>query len=155
VTIAIAVALVPQAARLSRSGTLSVKEENFILAARAIGGPPLHIILRHILPHVVAPVLAYGTGYVGVALITESALSFIGLGVPPPYPSWGGMLQEGRLYLEVAPWLTIFPGTVLSATALSFALLGDALRDVLDPRAPVLSHLPARRSGELQKVPMK
>jgi len=149
VTIAIAVGLVPQMARLSRSRALSVREETFVLAARAIGAPPLHVMLKHILPHIIAPVLAYATGYVSAALITESALSFLGLGVPPPHPSWGGMLQEGRLYLEAAPWLTIFPGIALSITAFSFALLGDVLRDMLDPRSPIRSPVQARRRSQV------
>ncbi|MBI2938628.1 MAG: ABC transporter permease [Thaumarchaeota archaeon] len=135
VIVAIAAALIPQATRLSRACTLSVREEGFVLAAQAIGAPPQHVMLKHVLPHIIAPVLAYATGYVGVALLAESALSFLGLGVPPPYPSWGGMLQESRLYLERAPWLTIFPGLALSITVLSFTLLGDALQDILDPRA--------------------
>ena len=139
VTIAIAVAVMPQMVRLSRSRALAVREETFILAARALGASPLRIVLKHILPHTISPVLTYATGYIGTALIAESALSFLGLGVPPPYPSWGAMLQEGRIYLEVAPWLTIFPGIVLSITAFSFVFLGDALRDVIDPRARVHS----------------
>ncbi len=135
VIVAIAAALIPQATRLSRACTLSVREEGFVLAAQAIGAPTQHVMLKHVLPHIIAPVLAYATGYVGVALLAESALSFLGLGVPPPYPSWGGMLQESRLYLERAPWLTIFPGLALGITVLSFTLLGDALQDILDPRA--------------------
>ncbi len=137
VMIAIAVAVMPQIARLSRSRALVVKEETFILAARATGASPLRIVLRHILPHTISPVLVYATGYVGTALIAESALSFLHLGVPPPDPSWGAMLYDGWIYLEAAPWLTIFPGIALSITAFSFVFLGDALRDVLDPRTRV------------------
>lgn len=131
---AIAIAVIPQIVRLARSRVLSVKEETFVLAARAIGASPMRIVLRHILPHSICPVLAYATGYIGTALIAESALSFLGLGVPPPYPSWGGMLQEGWVYLETAPWLAIFPGIILSITVFSFVFLGDILRDLLDPR---------------------
>jgi peptide/nickel transport system permease protein len=134
VIIAIAVALIPQVARLSRSHSLSIKEEDFVIAARTIGAQPLSVIFKHILPHTFGPIVAYAAGYVSVAIVAESALSFLGLGVPPPYPSLGGMLQEGRLYIEVAPWITIFPGIILSVSALSFALLGDALRDIFDPR---------------------
>ncbi len=147
VTIAIAIALTPQMARLSRSRTLSIKEENFVLGAHAIGASPLRIVLKHILPHSIGPILSYAAGYVSAALVAESALSFLGLGVPPPYPSWGGMLQEGRLYLEVAPWLTLFPGVALSLTAFSFALLGDALRDMFDPRGH-FALLSSRGSGK-------
>jgi len=139
VVIALAVVLTPQMARLSRSRALSVKEETYIAAARATGAGLPRIVLKHILPHSLGPILAYATGWVGAALVAESALSFLGLGVPPPYPSWGGMLQEGRQYLEVAPWLTVLPGLALTITVLSFALLGDALRDALDPRGSVRS----------------
>lgn len=141
VTLAIAIAIMPQMARLSRSRALSVKEETFILAAYSVGASPSRIVLKHVLPHTISPVLAYATGYIGTALIAESALSFLGLGMPPPYPSWGAMLQEGRIYLEVAPWLTIFPGIALSITAFSFVFLGDALRDVLDPKTRAYSRV--------------
>jgi peptide/nickel transport system permease protein len=147
VTGAIAVSLMPQVARLARSRALAVKEETYVLAARAIGAPPRRIVFKHILPHLVGPVLAYATGYVGVALVAESALSFLGLGVPPPYPSWGAILQDGRRFMEVAPWIAVFPGVFLSVTVLSIAVLGDALRDVLDPRAPARSALWASRAS--------
>ncbi|HLE81433.1 MAG TPA: ABC transporter permease [Dehalococcoidia bacterium] len=139
VVFAIAVALMPQMVRLSRSRALSVKEEAYVMAARAAGASLPRIVLKHILPHSLGPIIAHATGWVGAALVAESALSFLGLGVPPPYPSWGGMLQEGRQYLEVAPWLTVLPGLALTITVLSFALLGDALRDELDPRGSVRS----------------
>ena len=104
------------------------------MAARSIGAGMPRILFKHVLPHSLGPVIAYATGFVSTALVAESALSFLGLGVPPPSPSWGGMLQEGRQFLEVAPWLVIFPGLALSATALSFVVVGDVLRDLLDPR---------------------
>ncbi len=131
---AIAIAVFPQMVRLSRSRSLSIKEETFVTAARAVGISPIRIVFRHILPHTTSPVLAYATGYVGIALIAESAIHFLGLGVPPPEPSWGGILQGSRSYLEVAPWLAVFPGLVLSAAVFSFIFIGDALRDLLDPR---------------------
>jgi peptide/nickel transport system permease protein len=146
VTIAIALAVIPQITRLSRSRTLSIKEEDFVQSANAIGSSPIHNLFKHILPHAIGPILSYAAGYIAVALVAESALSFLGLGVPPPYPSWGGMLQEGRLYLEAAPWITLFPGIILSLTAISFALLGDGLRDLFDPREN-LSTLSDRGSG--------
>jgi len=134
VMVAIAIAVLPQMVRLSRSRALSIKEETFISTARAVGVSTPRILLRHILPHTASPVLAYATAFVGIALIAESAIQFLGLGVPPPEPSWGGILQGGRPYLEVAPWLAIFPGLVLSAAVFSFIFVGDALRDLLDPR---------------------
>ncbi len=135
VAIAIALALAPQIARLSRASALSIKQEPYVEAARAIGAGPYRVIRRHLLPNSFPPVLAQVTGYFGAAVVAETALSFLGLGVPPPFPSWGRMLQEGaRQYLEAAPWATIFPGLALSLTVLSAALLGDAVRDLLDPR---------------------
>ena len=131
---AITIGVTPQMVRLARSRTLSVKEEAFVTTARAVGVSSSRIIFKHVIPHTASPILAYATGYVGMALIVESAFHFLGLGVPPPHPSWGGILQEGRAYLETAPWLAIFPGIVLSATVFSFVMVGDALRDLLDPR---------------------
>ncbi|MEN8613676.1 ABC transporter permease [Dehalogenimonas sp. THU2] len=135
VMIAIAVGITPQMVRLARSRSLSIKEETFILTARAQGVSSPRIVFKHVLPHAFSPILAYATGYVGIALIAESALNFLGLGVPPPSPTWGGILQESRSYMEAAPWLAVFPGLVLSLTAFSFVFLGDAIRDRLDPRA--------------------
>lgn len=135
VTLAIAVALVPRMIRVSRSTALSVKEEQYVVAARAMGCGDLRIILLHVVPNCLAPVFVLATAYLGTAMVTEATLSFLGLGVPPPHPSWGGMMQFGaKGYMEAAPWLTIFPGIALSLAVFSFALLGDALRDVLDPR---------------------
>lgn len=146
IAIAIALSLAPQVARLTRSRVLVVKTETYVLAAWALGAGPLRLLWRHILPNSWGPVLAYATGYFGTALVAEATLSFLGLGVPPPDPSWGRMLQEGaRQHLEVAPWLTLFPGAALAASAFSFSLLGDALRDVLDPRSlHVLDAFPTR-----------
>ena len=135
VAVAIGLALAPQVARMSRASALTVRSETYILAAKCLGATPFRIIRRHLLPNSLAPILAQLSGYFGAAVVAEVTLSFLGLGVPAPYPSWGGMLQEGaRQYLEVAPWITLFPGLVLSLTVVSFALLGDALRDRLDPR---------------------
>ncbi|MBI2856254.1 MAG: ABC transporter permease [Chloroflexi bacterium] len=135
VAIAIALALAPQIARLSRASALSIKEEPYVEAARVIGAGAYRVIRRHLLPNSFPPVLAQVTGYFGAAVVAETALSFLGLGVSPPYPSWGRMLQEGaRQYFEAAPWTTVFPGLALSLTVLSAALLGDAVRDLMDPR---------------------
>ncbi len=146
VAIAIALALAPQVARLSRASALSIKEEPYVEAARVIGAQAVKIMWRHVLPNSLPPVLAQVTGYLGAAVVAESTLSFLGLGVPPPYPSWGRMLQEGaRHYFEAAPWATIFPGLALSLTVLASALLGDAVRDLLDPRrAQSLGRTPKR-----------
>lgn len=135
VVIAIGVTFTPRMVRLARSSALSVKEEVYVLAAQAIGARTWRIVIRHILPNSLAPVFVLATGYLGTAVVVEASLSFLGLGVPPPHPSWGRMLQEGaRQYLEAAPWLTIFPGMALTVVVFGFSLFGDALRDVLDPR---------------------
>ena len=135
IAIAVGLALAPQVARLSRASALSIKIETYVEAERVVGASPWRIIWSHLLPNSFPPVLAQLTGYFGVAVVAETALSFLGLGVPPPYPSWGRMLQEGvRQYFEAAPWATVFPGLALSVTVLSSALLGDAVRDLLDPR---------------------
>ncbi len=140
VIIAIVVALTPRMARISRAQALSVREELYIVASQSIGVKPLRIMLRHILPNSLAPIIVLATGYLAEAVIAEAALSFLGLGVPPPDPSWGRMLQEGaREYLEIAPWLTVFPGIALSLAVFGFTLFGDALRDVLDPRLSTFS----------------
>ncbi len=127
VAAAIALALAPQAARLARSSALSVRASGHVAAAVTIGAGPLRVLLRHVLPHSLTPVLVYATGFVATALAAEAALSYLGLGAPPPTPSWGGMLNEGREFLETAPWLTLAPAAALAATAAAFALLGDAL----------------------------
>jgi peptide/nickel transport system permease protein len=135
VVVAITLALAPQMARLARARCLELIEQEHLLAARALGASDRRIVLRHLLPHVAPAVVVLATGYVGSALVLEAALSYLGLGLPPPTPSWGRMIFEGaHLYLETAPWLTIFPGLALATVVLAFALLGDALRDALDPR---------------------
>ena len=135
VVIAIAVGFAPRMGRLARSAALSIKEEDYVLASRAIGLTPLRIMWRHVLPNCFAPLLVLATGFLGGAIITEAGLSFLGLGVPPPHASWGRMLQNAvRQHLESSPWLAIFPGLALTVTVFGFNLFGDALRDVLDPR---------------------
>ncbi len=136
VTIAIGILLIPPAIRLSRSAALSVSQESYVEAARSIGASRMRVVMRHILPNSLRPVFVGATGALATAILAEAALSFLGLGVPPPAPSWGGMLadsiQQGRL--QSAPWLGIFPGLALTMAVFSFALLGDALSDALDPR---------------------
>jgi peptide/nickel transport system permease protein len=122
-------------ARIIRSAVLTVKENVYIEAARALGCRDWHLILRYILPNIAAPIMVVATLGLGVAILAESSLSFLGFGVPPPTPSWGGMLSgSGRTYMLQAPWMAVFPGIALSLAVFSFNMLGDALRDLLDPK---------------------
>ncbi|MFL2932054.1 MAG: ABC transporter permease [bacterium] len=121
-------------ARVIRGTVLSVKENEFVVGAKAVGSRTNRIMFRHILPNVLSPAIVIGTLYLGRMIIIESALSFLGVGVPPPTPTWGGMLAHGREYLDTAWWIAFFPGVVLMITVLSVNLLGDWLRDALDPK---------------------
>jgi peptide/nickel transport system permease protein len=135
VVLAIAIPQIPRANRVVRSQALAVKESEFVLAARAIGSSDMRIILQHVMPQCVAPWLIIATAGLGTAIIAEAGLSFLGLGVPEPTPSWGSMLTgRVRNYYAVAPWLAIWPGLAISVAVYGFNLFGDALRDVLDPR---------------------
>lgn len=135
VILAIVVILIPGAARLVRSQALAVKEMDYTLAARALGAGPWRIIFRHMLPNCMAPYIVFATANLGVAIVVEASLSFLGLGTPPNIPSWGGMLTfAGQQYVEVAPWLLLFPSVAISIAVFGFNLLGDAIRDDLDPR---------------------
>ena len=135
VMIAIGILVAPGTSRIVRSAVLTVKEVPFIEAAHSIGAQTSRILLRHVLPNVAAPIIVLATTQLGAAIITEASLSFLGLGTPPPNPSWGGMLGgTARFRLEQAPWLLWAPAIAISLVVLSFNLLGDALRDVLDPR---------------------
>lgn len=124
----------PTIARVFRSSILSVKETEYILAARALGANDLRIMARHILPNSIQPIIVYGTMTIGAAIITEAALSFLGIGVQPPTPAWGYMLAASRTYFFRASWTMYFPGLAIVITVLGFILLGDGLRDALDPR---------------------
>lgn len=125
----------PTMSRVIHGATLSVREMAYIEAGRAISASPLRLMLRHTLPNVLAPIIVLGTLAVGNAILAEAALSFLGFGITPPTPSWGQELSSsGREYMQVAPWLAIFPGLAITITVFSFNMLGDALRDVLDPR---------------------
>jgi peptide/nickel transport system permease protein len=132
---AIAIPLVPNVARIIRSNTLSLREMPFVEAARAMGMSEPRIAIRHVLPNTLAPLIVLATAQFGSAILVESALAFLGLGVPEPHPSWGRMLSESAAeYVRTAPWLVIFPGVAISAVVFGTNLLGDAIRDMLDPR---------------------
>jgi len=135
IILVIALVIAPGAARVVRGTVLAVKQHTFIDAAQALGASPGRIVARHVLPNVFAPILVIATVWLGNAIVIEAALSFLGLGTPPPTPTWGAMLSgEGRRNLETAPYLAIFPGLAISIVVLAFNMLGDALRDLLDPR---------------------
>ena len=125
---------IPVFARLIRAQVLSVREMEYVMAARAVGLKPLRLMIRHILPNVTAPIIVQSSLMVSHAIITEASLSFLGVGVRPPEPTWGSMLSTGYRYLETAPWLTIAPGLAIFITVLGLNLLGDGLRAALDPR---------------------
>jgi len=121
-------------ARLVRAEVLSIRERDFVMAVRALGARDCRIIFRHILPNAMAPVLVSATLGVAGAILTESALSFLGIGVPPPTPSWGNILTSGKDYIEFAWWLTLYPGLAITVTVLAYYLVGEGIRDALDPR---------------------
>ena len=133
--LAIAIPLVPYVARVIRANTLSLREQPFVEAAKAIGMSEKRIALRHVLPNTLAPLIVLATAQLGSTILTESSLSFLGLGVPEPHPSWGRMLSESAAeYVRTAPWLVIYPGLAISLAVFGTNLLGDALRDIFDPR---------------------
>jgi len=135
VMIAIAVVIAPGASRIVRGTVLSVKQNQYVDAARCIGATDLRILSWHILPNVAAPIIIIVSVMLGSAILIEAGLSFLGLGTPPPTPSWGGILSgEGRRNMENAPWIALAPGLAISLAVLAFNLLGDALRDIWDPR---------------------
>ena len=132
--IAIGIAATPVFIRLTRAQVLSVKVEDYVEAARAVGNPHLRIALRHIFPNVVPPIIVQATLAIAAAVIAEASLSFLGLGQQPPAPSWGSMLNVAKNFVENAPWMSVWPGVSIFLLVLSFNLLGDGLRDALDPR---------------------
>jgi peptide/nickel transport system permease protein len=131
---AIAIAEAPRVVRLVRSLVLTLREQPYVEAAIAAGTPLPKILVRHLLPNLVAPLLVQGTYVCGSAMITEAILSFIGAGTPPNIPSWGNIMAEGRSLVQIAPHLLLYPGIFLSVTVLAVNLLGDGMRDALDPR---------------------
>jgi peptide/nickel transport system permease protein len=132
--LAIGVALVPNFIRLSRSLALQIREQDYILAARALGSGQLRVMARHVFPNALYALVVVGTLYIATAIRTEASLSFLGLGIPPPTPSWGNILSEGRQYIKCCPWITTFSGLAIMLAVLAFNLVGDSLRDLLDPR---------------------
>jgi peptide/nickel transport system permease protein len=132
--IAIGVSATPIFVRLTRAQVLNIKVEDYIEAARAVGNPPWRIALRHVLPNVTAPLIVQATLAIAAAVIAEASLSFLGLGQQPPAPSWGSMLNTAKNYVDQAPWMAIWPGLAIFGLVLAFNLLGDGLRDALDPR---------------------
>ncbi len=132
--IAIGVVYAPAFARVVRGSVLSVMAEPYLEAARVVGAPNWRMVLRHVLPNIMAPLMVMTTVYLSQAILSEAALSFLGLGAQPPEPSWGSMLNTARTYMELSPWTAIFPGAAIMLVVLGFNFLGDGLRDILDPR---------------------
>jgi peptide/nickel transport system permease protein len=133
--IAIGITATPIFVRVSRGASMDAATNDYVEAARALGNPPWRVALRHVLPNIVPPIMVQGTLAIAGAIIAEASLSFLGLGQQPPTPSWGSMLNAAQRFLTQAPWLAIFPGAAIFLVVLSFNLVGDGLRDALDPRA--------------------
>jgi peptide/nickel transport system permease protein len=132
--VAIGISAMPIFIRLARAQTLATKVEDYIEAAKAVGNPPWRIVWRHILPNILAPIMVQATLSIAAAIIAEASLSFLGLGQQPPQPSWGSMLNTAKAFLDQAPWMAWWPGLAIFVVVFSFNLLGDGLRDALDPR---------------------
>jgi ABC-type dipeptide/oligopeptide/nickel transport system permease subunit len=131
--IAIGISSVGGMSRLVRGPTLSVITQDYVVAARVIGATDFRVVTRYVLPNITAPIIVQATILVSGAILAEAALSFLGLGTQPPAPSWGIMLSNGRSFMEIAPWIAVFPGAAIFLAVLGFNLAGDGLRDVLDP----------------------
>lgn len=134
VVFALTVVYAPRFARLSRATVLSLRDQDFVQAVRALGAGDGRILIRHLVPNAIAPLLVLTTVTFGQALIAESGLSFLGLGAQPPTPTWGSMLSESRTYIQQAPWLPIFPGMTIMLAVLALNVLGDGVRDAIDPK---------------------
>ncbi len=132
---AIGIVAIPIYARIARSSVLAVKEQEFVEAARAVGNGSFRLLFRHVLPNILAPLIVQATLGIGTAELDSAGLSYLGLGIQPPTPEWGSMLNDARDYWLIAPWALLFPGLAISLTVLGFNLLGDGLRDALDPKA--------------------
>jgi len=133
--IALAITLSPRFARVICGSTLPILEEDFVLAAQALGAGHLRILMRHVVPNLIAPIIVLTSIYLPYVIILEASLSFLGLGVPPDVATWGLIISDGKAYMRVAPWLTVFPGIAIIFTGLAFNLLGDGLRVIFDPRS--------------------
>lgn len=136
---ALGLLLIPRTSKVIRTVALSVTENLYVEAARALGASAPRILLRHIIPNCIAPYLVLASAAIGTSILVEGSLSFLGIGTPVSEPTWGALLQSGRPFVELAPWLAIFPGLALSFAVFSFNVFGDALRDVLDPRSRGIS----------------
>jgi len=134
VVIALSIVYAPRTVRIVRASVLAIKELDYIEAVRAQAAGHLRILFRHLLPNALSPLVVQATFTFAYAVLAEASLSFVGAGAPPPTPSWGNILSEGRIYMQAAPWITLFPGLAIAATVLGLNLAGDGLRDVLDPR---------------------
>jgi peptide/nickel transport system permease protein len=134
IVLALGIAYTPSVVRVVRGTVMSIREREYVEASRVLGNGESYTMLRHVLPNAVAPIAVLATGMFGWVILSESALSFLGLGVPPPAPTWGNMLSGARPFLESAPWLALAPGLCIALALLGVNLLGDALRDRLDPR---------------------
>lgn len=134
IVLALGFAYMPNVARIVRSTVLSIREKEYVEASKALGNSETFTVLRHVIPQCISPLTVIATAIFGGAVLSESALSFLGLGVPPPHPTWGGMLADARQYMSIAPWLSVFPGIAITLTLLGVNLFGDALRDRFDPR---------------------
>lgn len=132
--LALTVAYTPRAARVVRAAVLVARETEYVEAARAVGASHLRILFRHILPNSMAPIIVQLTYFFALAVLAEAVLSFIGIGPPPPAPTWGNIIAEGRDYIVEAPWVSLFPGVAIAIAVLGLNLMGDGLRDILDPR---------------------
>ncbi|MFN8556895.1 MAG: ABC transporter permease [Dehalococcoidia bacterium] len=134
VMVAIGVTAVPTFARLTRGEALRVRERDYVLAVRTLGATNARIMARHVLPNIMGPLIVQTSIALAGAILVEASLGFLGLGVPPPAPTWGGLVQQGYPYLEIAPWIVFSSGAAIAVAVLGFSLLGDGLRDTLDPR---------------------
>lgn len=134
IIIALGLAYMPNVARIVRSTVFSIREKEYVEASMALGNSESFTVLRHVIPQCISPLTVIATAIFGGAILSESALSFLGLGVPPPFPTWGGMLADARQYMSIAPWMSVFPGVAITLALLGVNLFGDALRDRFDPR---------------------